>query len=247
MKRIIFHWTAGTHKVSSLDRQHYHRIFAGNGTMVLGQKTIEANRSTKDGDYAAHTLGCNTDSIGLAVACMHNAKSGAHGKYPMTEAQFEAMIREAARLCVHYGIEVSPRTTLWHAEVEPNLGIKQRGKWDATEISFRPELKGYKSCGSYLRSQLAFEVERLKQRSAAPMALMATTSTETTMNPLAILDGYKTYIIGILGLAIGLAELLGIDVIAGVDQSTAWTTIQVALTGMFLKRGQTTAVEAIKK
>lgn len=203
MKRIIFHWTAGTHKASSLDREHYHRIFEGNGTKVLGRHAIEDNRSTRDGDYAAHTLGCNTDSIGLAVACMFRARAGRHGKYPMTRAQFDAMVKEAAKLCVRYGIPVMPTTTLWHAEVEQNLGIKQRGKWDATELSFEPKLKGAKSCGSYLRSQLAYEVDRLRGK-AKPQpgpAFLAAIPTETP----SMLGNYSKAIGAIVGAVTGWA------------------------------------------
>jgi hypothetical protein len=86
---------------------------------------------------------------------MWNAKEGAHGSQPMTEAQFEAMCRGIARLCMRYKIPVTARTVLSHAEVQPTLGIKQNGKWDFTELSFRPSIKGHKACGDFMRSRVS--------------------------------------------------------------------------------------------
>ena len=153
--RIIAHWSAGRYTASKIDRDHYHFIYEGDGREVAGIHTPEDNISAKDGKYAAHTRGCNTGSIGVAVACMWNAKEGAHGSQPMTEAQFEAMCRGIARLCMRYKIPVTPRTVLSHAEVQPTLGIKQNGKWDFTELSFSPSLKGHKACGDFMRSRVS--------------------------------------------------------------------------------------------
>ena len=136
--RIIAHWSAGRYTASKIDRDHYHFIYEGDGREVAGIHTPEDNISAKDGKYAAHTRGCNTGSIGVAVACMWNAKEGNHGSQPMTEAQFEAMCRGIARLCMRYKIPVTPRTVLSHAEVQPTLGIKQRWKWDITWIPGMP-------------------------------------------------------------------------------------------------------------
>lgn len=157
MKRIIMHWSAGGYKASELDKEHYHIIFEDDGKKVFGKYPIEANAAGKitKGKYAAHTLNCNTDSIGLSMACMAGAVEGkTNGNQPMTQAQFDAMCREAAFLCNKYGIVVSPKTVLSHAEVQTNLGIKQRGKWDFSVLPFKPELKGAKACGDYARAQI---------------------------------------------------------------------------------------------
>lgn len=132
MKRIICHWTAGSHKASSLDKQHYHIIIEGDGTLVRGIHTITDNESTSDGNYAAHTLGSNTGSIGISVCCMAGAAEHPFdpGNFPMTEVQWRKMAEVAADLCQVYGIEVKPTTVLGHGEVERNLNIKQKGKWD---------------------------------------------------------------------------------------------------------------------
>src|SRR4030095_64553 len=36
MPRVIVHWTAGTYKASPLDREHYHVLIEGDGTIVYG-------------------------------------------------------------------------------------------------------------------------------------------------------------------------------------------------------------------
>lgn len=132
LSRIIWHWTAGTHTVSDLDRKHYHFIVAGNGTVVHGAHQPEANIVTSDGSYAAHTRNCNTGSIGVAVAAMAGAKERpfSAGAFPVREAQIEALVGLTADLCRRYSIPVTPRTVLSHAEVQPTLGVAQAGKWD---------------------------------------------------------------------------------------------------------------------
>jgi len=154
MKRIIMHWTAGAHKANNTDLKHYHRVYEKDGKMVPGVHLISANTGKLvSGKYAAHTLNCNTDSIGLSMACMFNATEKDFGTYPMTEAQFEAMCKDAAALCVEYGIKVTNKTVLSHAEVQPNLGITQKGKWDFTVLPFNG-MKGAKTCGDYARKRV---------------------------------------------------------------------------------------------
>lgn len=141
LKRIVLHWSAGTHTVSGLDRSHYHFIVGGDAKTVAGVHAPEANIRPVKGRYAAHTLNCNTGSIGVAVAAMAGAVERPFnpGKYPITPAQLDALAALVAGLCRRYGIPVSRTTVLTHAEVQSNLGIKQRGKWD---INWLPGLAG---------------------------------------------------------------------------------------------------------
>ena len=129
MKRIICHWTAGGHKATPIDREHYHFMIEDDGTVVRGDHSIKDNVSTADGKYAAHTLGCNTGSIGVSVCCMADAQQQPFhaGSYPMTQIQWETMARVVAELCAHYNIPVTRQTVLGHGEVQANLGIAQRG------------------------------------------------------------------------------------------------------------------------
>ncbi len=136
MKRIIWHWSAGTHTPSNLDKEHYHFIIAGDGAVHPGKWPVEANTKPVKGKYAAHTLGCNTGSIGIAVAAMAGAVEQPFdaGKYPITPVQVGALVALSRKLGAQYGIPVTPQTMLSHAEVQPTLGIKQRGKWDIAWI-----------------------------------------------------------------------------------------------------------------
>lgn len=137
LTRIILHWSAGTHTVSTLDREHYHFIVDGKGEAHAGKHTPEANISAADGVYAAHTRGCNTGSIGVAVAAMAGAveRPFTPGRHPITPAQVDALVRLVRGLAAKYGIPVTRETILSHAEVQPTLKIAQRGKWD---ISWLP-------------------------------------------------------------------------------------------------------------
>lgn len=138
MERIIVHWSAGTHTVSALDRQHYHYIIDGNGAVHKGDHPVSANAGPLvSGRYAAHTLNANTGSIGVALAAMVGAVERPFnaGRHPITPAQVDALARLCADLCRDYAIPVTRKTVLTHAEVQPTLGIAQRGKWD---ISWLP-------------------------------------------------------------------------------------------------------------
>ncbi|MBD9525194.1 N-acetylmuramoyl-L-alanine amidase [Paracoccus sp. PAR01] len=133
MERIIMHWSAGTHAVSALDRQHYHYVIDGSGIVVEGDHAIEDNLGPLvSGRYAAHTLNCNTGSIGIALAGMARAVEApfSSGPWPITEAQLAALVQLCAGLCRRYQIPVKRETVLSHAEVQPTLKIVQRGKWD---------------------------------------------------------------------------------------------------------------------
>jgi hypothetical protein len=60
------------------------------------------------------------------------------GPHPMTADQIKAGCRHVAGLAQRYGIAVTRRTILTHAEVQPTLGIKQKGKWD---IRWLPDMR----------------------------------------------------------------------------------------------------------
>jgi hypothetical protein len=133
MKRIIMHWTAGWNEVSDLDREHYHAIVGGDGRVVYGKFRPEDNESTAT-PYAAHTRALNTGSIGVAMAGMVGATERPfyRGKSPINMTQVKAMAELVAELALTYDIPVTRKTVLTHAEVEPTLGVWQRGKWDIT-------------------------------------------------------------------------------------------------------------------
>lgn len=157
MKRIILHWTAGSYNVSGIDVQHYHYIIDGDGMVVIGLHKPEANLAQPlvSGKYAAHTLNCNTGSIGVALAGMSGAKeNGDYGKYPLKKEQFDTLYTVLGDLCLHYDIPVTRKTLLSHAEVQTELRITQKGKWDISVIPHKPELKGATAVGDYIRTRV---------------------------------------------------------------------------------------------
>ncbi|MCZ7974345.1 N-acetylmuramoyl-L-alanine amidase [Agrobacterium salinitolerans] len=156
MDRIICHWTAGTHKATEFDRGHYHILIEADGNLVRGIPSIKLNEAPAKKGYAAHTLNCNTGSIGLSLCCMGGSVEAPFmpGKYPMTKAQWEKLTSVVADLCRKYSIKVTDRTVLSHAEVEHNLGIAQRGKWDFTVLAFDLSIKGARACGDKLRAEV---------------------------------------------------------------------------------------------
>ncbi len=157
MKRIHGHWTAGNHKAGSHDLAAYHVLFEGDGNAVRGKPSIAANSgSIKDG-YAAHTLSANTDAIGVSMCGMAGAVESPFnaGRAPLQLVQWQAFIRGVAELARFYSIPVTPKTILFHAEVEANLGIKQRNKWDVARLPFDPSIKGAKAIGDKMRREVA--------------------------------------------------------------------------------------------
>ena len=146
MQRVIVHWSEGRRLSNDTDREHYHFLIEqdanGKVRVIRGDHSVSDNSNTSDGDYAAHTLGCNTGSIGVAMCGMMNCVESPYspGPVPITEAQWELMEAVVAELCLRYDIPVSPQTTLSHGEVYKNLGIRQRGKWDTLVMPWEPTL-----------------------------------------------------------------------------------------------------------
>ncbi|WP_085033947.1 N-acetylmuramoyl-L-alanine amidase [Ensifer aridi] len=155
MERIICHWTAGAHQASEFDRGHYHILIEADGKLVRGIPSIKLNEAPAKKGYAAHTLNCNSGSIGVSLCCMGGSTEAPFdpGNYPMTREQFDALTSVVADLCRRYSIPIKDTTVLSHAEVQNNLGIQQRGKWDFTRLAFDPSVKGAKACGDKLRAE----------------------------------------------------------------------------------------------
>lgn len=174
MKLITMHWTAGTYNASKTDLLHYHFVVNGLGDVITGRFDPEDNLDTST-PYAAHTKGANTGNIGIAIAGMRGAKQKpfSAGNYPIKAVQVNAMVEKVADLCIKYGIPVTPKTVLTHAEVQPHLGIKQRGKWD---INWLPEMRDYKSSydvGDALRYWIQEAVQKKQKKKRSFWAVLA--------------------------------------------------------------------------
>jgi len=156
LKRSITHWTAGAGMASEIDKKHYHGITQWDGSYVKGHEELKDNIVTSDGDYAAHVLNLNTGSAGFAVAGMRGAIESPFdaGDSPINRIQFEAHCKRLAQFHMNYGIPVTRETCLTHAEVQPTLGVRQRGKWDFTRLPFELEIRGAIPCGDYMRARV---------------------------------------------------------------------------------------------
>lgn len=123
LSRLHIHWSAGGGKASALDRQHYHVLIEDDGSI------IRAHAATM---HLAHTLNANGGAIAVSLCAMRNAveRPFSAGPSPITAVQLKALACVAADLCAVHDIPVTRWSVLTHAEIQPTLGIKQRGKWD---------------------------------------------------------------------------------------------------------------------
>lgn len=156
MLRMVMHWSAGGHKASTLDKEHYHILIENDGKLIQGDHTIDDNVSTGDDDYAAHTRMLNSKTIGIAVCCMAGAEESPFkpGPSPMLELQWNTMAQVAAELAKFYKIPVDERHILGHGEVQRILGVTQRGKWDPMVLPWNPGLSK-KQVGDAFRAKVA--------------------------------------------------------------------------------------------
>ena len=155
LKRIIMHWTGGTWRANDVDRQHYHFIVQGDGTLVYGVHSVNDNLDCSDGNYAAHTGGGNTGSIGIALAGMWG------DEYPIKRPQLEAFCKEVAKLCIRYEIPIDNTRVLTHAEWgERNPLTTSRGKPDINKLPC-VGIYGVTECGNWLRSHINYYKQQL--------------------------------------------------------------------------------------
>ena len=163
LKRIIGHWTAGEDENQVDDVRHYHFIVTRDGRRVRGVYTPEDNIICSDDVYAAHTLGCNTGSIGIAMDAMRGAveRPFFEGPAPITEIQLKEFCKWIAELAKKYDIPVTRETILTHAEVEPTLRKKQRGKWDICWLPGMVKPLGPVLVGDRIRGMVRVELAKL--------------------------------------------------------------------------------------
>ena len=155
MKRIIIHWTAGGYYPTEYEKEHYHFLVDKDGKIHCGKFKPENNEICKKGQYAAHTGGGNTGSIGIAVCAMAGFKSKNNvGNYPILKKQFESCMEYCAKLTNKYRLEVSPQTVLTHYE----FGIKNPKTTSAGKIDiiYLPPYSwvAQNEVGSFIRSKV---------------------------------------------------------------------------------------------
>ncbi|MGV3662023.1 MAG: N-acetylmuramoyl-L-alanine amidase [Prosthecobacter sp.] len=183
MKRVICHWSEGNYESNATDRAAYYLLVERDGKSIGGDHPISDNVSTADDDYAAHTKGANTASIGIACCAMVGCKETPFkpGAKPMKKLQWDAMVQAVAELCHFYKIPVTPTTVLGHGEVQANLGIKQNGKWDPMVWPW-DTTKTRAQVGAALRSQVTLALAQLTG-GGAPLSVAAAPSPPPSPSP----------------------------------------------------------------
>jgi hypothetical protein len=171
MSRIHVHWTAGGHTANATDKNAYHILIQGNGSLVRANKSIAANAPGSGMTPASHTRNANTGAIGVSMCCMAGARESpfSSGPHPMTQVQWDAMIEVVAALAKRYQIPVTRSTILTHAEVQPTLGITQSNKWDITRLSFDASVVGHYPVGDKMRRAVAVALDALNGGTVVPV------------------------------------------------------------------------------
>lgn len=183
MKRIHMHWTGGNTTPNDHDLKCYHFVVDGAGAVKDGHLRPEANLSTSDGAYVAHTKGANTGAIGIAMAGMFNAveRPFNKGDYPINLEQLKGFVSLAADLCMTYDIKVTRKTVLTHAEVQKELGVQQNAKWDITWLPMMEEPSDPTMVGDSIRLMIKDRIAA-KQHKAGIVDNPRTSPIQATTN-----------------------------------------------------------------
>lgn len=145
MKRIIIHWTGGTHQPNTTEYEHYHFLINKDGIVLNGKYPVGANENCKvnaknEPMYAAHTGKGNTGSIGVAMCGMYTPKNTDFktSPYLLKKEQCERCWKLCAELCKMYKISIDEVYTHYSFNQKKNI---QSGKIDIVYLPPYPELK----------------------------------------------------------------------------------------------------------
>lgn len=162
MKRIIIHWTAGVYEPNATDLEHYHYLVDGCGNVHNGKHNVEDNENCNDGNYAAHTGGGNTGSIGISMCGMYgyiNHKNT--GNYPLTKIQCERCFKLIAELAKKYNIAITPQTIMTHYEFAvKNPQTTSSGKIDIVYLPPYPDIEQSK-VGDFIRNKARWYFDKI--------------------------------------------------------------------------------------
>jgi hypothetical protein len=142
LRRIYLHWTGGDY-ATVFPAYHFCVALGSDGVpYVVPTHDLRENmrdvRVGLDLQYAAHTAGRNSFSIGLAVCGMRDATPNDFGRYPLRDDLIARCCALAARLCAYYAIPVEPRNVRTHAEAAVDDGYFGCGpdeRWDIARLA----------------------------------------------------------------------------------------------------------------
>lgn len=160
--RVCWHWAASSYDVTWDVRRHYNGVFDEKGNEYDGGAPAQQQAlyiPEKIG--VSHTYNGNTGAIGLSCAGMAEAKVnwGTNtvdmGRYPLTWAAVDGMLEKTVEYCRAFGIIPSPWTTTTHCEIQTNIGIRQKNKWDIRVLPDNPkQLLSEREAGDILRKRM---------------------------------------------------------------------------------------------
>ena len=155
LTKITFHHTGGVYTPNQTDLNAYHFLIDGDGKVIKGKYKPEDNINCKDGVYARHCGGMNTGNIGIAICAMYSKD------YPIKRIQLEAACKLAAELAERYGIRITNKSILTHAEVGKLLPHStSAGKIDIINLPCMA-VYGIENVGNTLRNKVAWYKQRL--------------------------------------------------------------------------------------
>lgn len=148
LTKITFHWTAGVYTPNQTDLNAYHFLIDGEGNVHKGKYKPEDNINCQDGVYARHCGGMNTGNIGIAICGMFSPD------YPIKRKQIEAACKLAAQLCERYGIRITNKNVVTHAEVGKLLPHStSAGKIDINNLPC-VAVYGVTAVGNWIRNKV---------------------------------------------------------------------------------------------
>ena len=164
-RKIINHWTAGGFTPNKTDFQHYHYLIDCGGKVYNGIYPVSANDDCKDGNYAAHTGGGNTLTIGVAVCGMAGFISPKHsGNYKLTKIQVEKLFELNARLLLKEGwTDANSNNLLTHYEfgkLHPHS--ESAGKIDIVYLPPYPEVSAG-MVGDFIRGKTNWYLQKINK------------------------------------------------------------------------------------
>ena len=155
-KRVVCHWTAGANFPSPEDLEAYHVLCDRVGHFHRGNHPITDNLDCSDDDYARHTGGLNTGSVGFAYCGMAGAnhRPFAPGPFPIQRVQWNRGLIGMADLMEWFLLPVDRRTLLMHYEADEVYGLPKSPKWDVSVLTFDRGIWADRSPGDELRARV---------------------------------------------------------------------------------------------
>jgi hypothetical protein len=162
LRSIFLHWTA--HDYEAVFPAYHFCLRGVSEIVVVATHDLRANmrdlRSDPARPYAAHTLGRNSWSIGLAVCGMADARPSDFGRFPLAEAQIDGLCVVARRLADRYRIPLAAIRTHAEAALEDGyFGADDDDlRWDIARLAPRAEpleAREAAATGDVLRARIA--------------------------------------------------------------------------------------------